>query len=269
MDNTRIHQLTLASFLLIFTIFQSCAPVAVQKYPHHPPYTDHEIAAILLDLKTQEHAVHTFFSTGTITFQGKGSEFEASSLIVGTRKPFKVKIEITHFWGRPLFHIIIKDDKIQILSFPEKLYYVGDIGKSVTSDLLPVRLDTNLLWAMGRGFPILCKFNRAKSDVRNRISLFNEQGKAIQLLDFYSESDLPHRTVLSKQNLEVSFSNYNKNDDIRFAQKTQFFDQKTESMLTLKIKQMVFNKTIDESIFDLGIPSDFKTHQTAPLLDTN
>ncbi len=268
MDKTQIRQLILSSFLLIFVFFQSCTPVKVKKYPHQPPYTDQEIADILLDLKAQEHAVHTFFSNGTITFHGNGSEFEASSLIVGTIKPFKVKIEITHFWGRPLFHIMIDGNIIHILSFPEKLYYVGDIGRSETSDLLPVRLDTNNLWAIGRGFPLLSDFFIAKSYGGNRISLLNEQGEAIQLLEFYSESDLPHKAVLCKQNLEMSFSNFENHNNIRYARKTRLFDQKTETMLKLKIKQMVLNKTIEASIFDIEVPADFEHRRDNHFIDT-
>ncbi len=268
MDKTRIHQFILPPILLIFAIFQSCAPFEVKKDPHHPPYTDQEIADIILDLKTQEHAVHSFFSSGTITFQGNGSKFEASSLIVGTRKPFRVKIEITHFWGRPLFHIMIDGNRIHILSFPEKLYYVGDIGRSETSDLLPVRLDTTHLWTIGRGFPLLSNFNRAESYGGNRIALLNEQGMAIQLLDFHPESNLPHKTVLSKQNLEVSFSNFKNHNNIRYARKTRLFDQKTKTMLELEIKQMVLNKTIEASIFDIAVPADFEHRQDNHFIDT-
>jgi len=256
-DKIQIRQFTLSSFLLIFVAFQSCMPVAVKKYPHHPPYTNQEIANILLALKTQDHAVHTFFSQGTITFQRNGSKFEASSLIVGTRSPFKVKIEITHFWGRPLFHIMIDGDEIHILSFPEKLYYVRHIENAETPKLLPVRLDTNHLWAMGRGFPFLSDFNHAESYVGNRIALLNEQNKVIQDIEFYTESDLPCKSVFTKQNLEVSFSNFEIHNTIPYARITQLFDQKTETVLELKIKQTVLNKAVEASIFDVEVPADF------------
>jgi hypothetical protein len=266
-DIKQLRQITFLSLLLIFVSLQSCAPVAV-KHPYYPPLTDQEIADILLALKDQEAAVHSFFSSGRMTFQGDDSEFEASVLIVGTRNPLKIKIEITHFWGRPLFHIIIKEDRIHILSFPEKRYYVGNIGESVTSNLLPVRLDTNQLWAIGRGFPTLCKYNRVVSSSVDQISLLNGKGIPVQLIDFYPESNLPLQTLLSEQGLQVSFSNFENDNNIQFAQETLLFDQKTEAVLKINIKQMVINKAIDESIFDLTIPSGFKTYRTGPLLDT-
>ena len=267
MDIKQIRQITFLSFLLIFVSLHSCAPVAV-KPPYSPPFTDQEIAAILLALKNQEDAVHSFFSSGRMTFQGDDSEFEASVLIVGTRDPLKIKIEITHFWGRPLFHITIKGDKIHILSFPEKRYYIGDIGESVTSNLLPMRMDTNQLWALGRGFPTLCKYNRVVSSRVDQISLLKGKGTPVQLIEFYPENNLPLQTFLSEQGLLVSFSNFENDGDIQFAQKTQLVDQKTEAVLNINFKQMVFNKSIDESIFDLSIPSDFKLYRRGPLLDT-
>lgn len=267
MDIKQIRQITSLLLLLIFISLQSCAPLAV-KHPYHPPFTDQEISDILLALKDQEDAVHSFFSSGRMTFQGDDSEFEASVLIVGTRNPLKIKIEITHFWGRPLFHIMIKGDKIHILSFPEKRYYLGNIGESLTSNLLPLRLDTNQLWAIGRGFPILCKYNRVASSRVDQLSLLNGKGTTIQLIDLYPDKYLPLQSLLSEQGLLVAFSHFENDNNIQFARETQLFDQKTKTVLKINIKQMVFNKAIDESIFDLTIPSGFKSYRTGPSLDT-
>lgn len=266
MDIKKIRQITL-SLLLFFVSLQSCAPVAVKR-SFDPPVTDQEIAAILLALKDQEDAVHSFFSSGRMMLQGNGSEFEASILIVGTRDPLEIKIEITHFWGRPLFHIFIKGNRIHIFSFPEKLYYIDNIGESFTSKLLPIRLDTSQLWAIGRGFPILCEYHRATSSRGDQISLLNGKGTTVQIIDFYPKTYLPLRTLLSGQGLLMSFSDFENDNNIQFAQETQLLDQKTEAMLKINIKQMVFNKTINAAIFDLTIPSGFKLYRGGPLLDT-
>jgi len=68
--------------------------------------------------------------------------------------------------------------------------------------------------------------------------------------------------------LQASFSNFENDNSIQFAQETRLLDQKTEAVLKINIKQMVFNKAIDASIFDLTIPSGFKIYRTGPLLDT-
>ncbi len=251
-----IRHIIFFSLLLIPVSFQSCAPVSV-KHSHYPPFTNQEISTILSNLKIQDNAVHSFFSTGRITIQGSDSEFEANVLTLGTRDPFRIKIEITHFWGRPLFHIMIKENRIHIISFPENRYYSGKIGEALTSDLLPVRLDTNQLWALGRGYPILCEYDQAKSFEGNQISLLNKKGTTSQVLEFDAEQDNPLQSSLPEQGLKVSFADFRNNENIRFAKNTQLNDQKTGTMLLLKIKQIVFNKIMDESIFDITIPSGF------------
>lgn len=267
MDIKRTYPKTYLLLLLIIIFLQSCAPVEVKR-PSLPPFTDQEIAEILLALKDQEEAVLSFFSIGRMELQGEDSEFEANVLIVGTRIPLRIKIEITHFWGRPLFHIIIKNHKIHVLSFPEKRYYTGDIGESVNSDLLPLHLDTNQLWALGRGFPNLYRHHRVTSSKADQISLLDGNGERVQLIDFYPEQYQPLQTLLCGQGLQVSFSDFENDGDIQFAQKTYLFDQKTGVALKIKVKQMVFNKAVDESIFDLTVPQGFKLYGNGPLLDT-
>ena len=255
------------SFLLIFFLVQSCTPIPVKRAVH-PPYTDQEINSLLRELKTQENAVHSFFSNGRIMFQRQGSEVEASVLIVGTRDPIKLKIEITHLWGRPLVHILITEKKIHLLSFSEKRYYTGNIGEPFISNLLPIHLDARLLWAIGRGFPILCEYHHATSPEGNRISLLNREKTTIQRIEFYPESDLPHQALYSDHGLEVSFSDFETENNIRFARETGLFDQKAGATLRIDNKQMVFNKAIDASVFDFIIPAGFKLYRGGPRLDT-
>ena len=262
-----IRPITFFSFLLMFFLVQSCTPVPVKR-PFYPPYTDQEIKSLLVELKIQENAVHSFFSNGRIMFQRQGSEVEASVLIVGTRNPIKLKIEITHLWGRPLVHILITEKKFFILSFSEKRYYTGDIGEPFISNLLPMHLDARLLWAIGRGFPILCEYHHATSPEGNRISLLNREKTTIQRIEFYPESDLPHQALYSDHGLEVSFSDFETENNIRFARETGLFDQKAGATLRIDNKQMVFNKAIEESIFDLSIPAGFKLYRDGPRLDT-
>jgi len=255
------------SFLLIFFLVQSCTPVPVKR-PLYPPYTDQEIKSLLVELKAQENAVNSFYSHGRINFHGQGSEVEASVLIVGTRDPIKLKIEITHLWGRPLVHILITEKKFFLLSFSEKRYYTGDIGEPFLSNLLPMHLDARLLWAIGRGFPILCEYHHATSPEGNRISLLNREKTTIQRIEFYPESDLPHQALYSDHGLEVSFSDFETENNIRFARETGLFDQKAGATLRIDNKQMVFNKAIDASVFDFIIPAGFKLYRGGPRLDT-
>jgi len=251
---------------LVIILFQCCAPVSIQ--PPHPPFDHQTVVHIVSSFEEQERAVHTFFSSGQLMVERHGSEFEANTLIVGVRDPFKIKIEITHPWGRPLFHILIDKTRVHILSFPEKRYYLGYLGNFALSSFFPVGLDPEQLWAFVRGYPILCEHNRAVSLKGNQITLLNGEGDVIQLIDFYPENNFPSQTVLPWQGIKMSFSDFENDNNIHYARKTRLFDQEAETTLALNLKQTVLNKAIQESSFELAPPHDFKRFHDGVLLDT-
>jgi len=189
-------------------------------------------------------------------------------LIIGARDPDRIKLEITHFWGRPLFYILITETTLQILSFPEKRYYLADVREPLPPTFLPVHLDTDQLWALGRGFPLLSRHHHAVSDRGNQISLLNGKGNIVQLINIYPENHLPFQVFFPGQGLRLSFSGFEDDNSIQYAKKTQLHDQEHEIMLELILKQTAFNKTFDKSIFELTPPPDFECIQGNPILDT-
>ena len=252
---TAVHFRQALTLLLILGLF-SCAPPSI-KHPRRF-LSSQEISYIISNFRDQQDAVHTFVSSGDIAIRGDGSEFEASVLIAGTRDPFRIKIEITHFWGRPLVHILISDSTYRIMSFPDKKYYVGEIGDRASSVLFRVNVDGAQLWAFGRGFPMLASHNSAKSFTENQIALLREDKEIIQLIDLCPGNDLPCQVFMPEQAIRVSFSDFENNNDIQYAKKTRFYDQQTEAALTLNTKEIVFNKDFDRSIFEMDIPPDFE-----------
>ncbi len=253
-------------FLLIIALIQSCAPVSVQ-HPQ-PPFGYQEIADILLTLKNQENAVYSFLSSGRITVQIRGSEFDADVLIIGKKTPLNLKLEITHPWGRPLFHAAINENRLQFLSFPDKKYFIGDIRELVSSRFLPLRLETDQLWAIGRGLPVLRNYKSALSFKGNQISLFNTQGEMVQVIDFYEEISLPYQSILPEQSTTMSFSGYRNDENIQYAKKIGLIDHKEKATLAIDVENIVFNKTVDESIFELTVPPDFEFRPIGLRLDT-
>jgi len=245
----------LISFLVFF-LFQSCAPVPVK--PPSSPFTNQEIVRILSSFREQQKRVHTSFSSGRLTVRSGGSEYDANILIVGTGNPFKTKIEITHLWGRTLLHVLIHDARLQILSFPEKEYYLGRLGISGTSKFLPIRLDPDHVRTLVRGYPILCEHNRAISYEPNQITLLNRKGEAVQVIRLYPETCLPCLISFPKQGITISFSGFQNEGGIQYAKKITVEDPGARTTLILKLKQTVFNETIPKSIFEMKIPADFK-----------
>ena len=242
--------------LLVLFLFQSCAPVPVKPPPS--PYGHKEIARIISGFREQETRVDTFFSSGRLTVKAKGSESGSNILIVGSKNPFKLKIELTHAWGRPLLHLMIHDSELQILSFTDKKYYHGHLGTPGSLRFFPARLDPDQVWALLRAYPVLRKYSRAVSLKGNQITLLNGKAEPIQVVDLYQESYLPRLVSFPEQGTKVSFSDFESNSGLKYARKIRLDDPKNETILALKLKQMVFNKTLPESIFNLEKPKGFE-----------
>ena len=244
-------------FLSLLALFfsQFCAPVSIQKSSR--PFDQLKIADLISVSKDQERRVHSLFSLGRLTIKRYGTETELSVLIAGERNSGKIKIEITHPWGRPVVYILINKMRFQILSFREKRYYHGRLGASDTTGFFPVRLNPDQIWALIRGFPLVLKHNRAISLKEDQIAFLNRDGEKIQIIDFYSKSALPSLMSLPGQEIEVSFSDFLNEDGTYCARKIGLNDRKTHSILTFDLKQIVFNQVIPKAIFELKKPVDF------------
>ncbi len=243
--------------LLVLFLFQSCAQIPVKPPPS--PYAHQEIGLIISGFREQENRVDTFFSSGRLTVRAKSSESGSNVLIVGSKNPFKLKIELTHAWGRPLLHIIIHDSKLQILSFTDKKYYHGHLGTPGSLRFFPARLDPEQVWALLRAYPVLWKYSRVVSLKGNQITLLNGKAEPVQIVDLYPKSSLPRLVSFPEQGIKASFSDFENNNGLKYAQKIRLEDPKNETILSLNLKQMVFNKTLPASIFNLEKPKDFET----------
>ena len=244
----------IASLGLIF--FTSCAQIPVQAI--FPSFNRHEVSLIISGLQEQEKLVHTFLSKGRISFKNGDSTFEANILIIGTRDPLKIKLEITHRWGRPILEFLIQETELNILSFAEKKFYSGHIGTPEATRFLPVRLDPDEIWAFMRGYPVLRKYERIKSLKESQLMFFNEADEMVQSIDFFLQSNLPHIVFLPGQEIKKSFSDYKNENGIYYARQITLNDKKEDTFLSLSHKQIVFNKTLPKDVYKLKIPHDFK-----------
>jgi hypothetical protein len=243
----------------ILALFQGCAPFSIQ--PPAPPLDHQKIAQIISGFKEQERRVKAFFSLGTLMVEGYITDFEADVLIVGTRDPLRIKIEVTHSWGSPLYHILIIDTQLHILSFPEKRYYFGRLGSFDPSlNFFPLRLGPNQIWALVRGYPVLREYDHAVSLKGNQITLRNSELEAVQVVELCPESILPCLTAFPEQGIEVSFSDFENDKGIYRARNIRLDDPEIGAILALNLKKMVFNKSIPDAIFDLKKPSGFELH---------
>lgn len=250
--------------VLLLLLLSCCARIVIT--PPSPPLDHQAITGIISAFKEQGVAVSTLFSSGTLTLDIKGSESDATTLIVATRDPSKIKIEITHPWGRPLLHILIMGSSLEILSFTDKRLYSGQIGTLGLSKLIPVPLSLELLWTLARAYPVLLKYSSVRSLKGNQITLLDQRGDKTQVIDLYPKSDLPQRVSFCQQNAEMTFSGFQNSGGIWHAKEIRLNSPEDNARLALEIRQMIFNKPVPKAIFRLETPPDF---ELVPLKSVN
>ncbi|MBC8458343.1 MAG: hypothetical protein H8D67_10145 [Deltaproteobacteria bacterium] len=251
-----VHSVVIFISLLAAFLFQCCAPASIQ----HPfsPFDHQKIADLISMGREQERRVHALFSSGHLTIKRHGSDAELNVLIAGIRDSGKIKIEITHPWGRPVLHILINKKSIQILSFGDKRYYSGHLGTFDPSGFFPGSLDPDQIWTIVRAYPIIREHNRVISLKENQIALLNSNDEKVQVIDFHPKSSLSCLMSFPGQDVKTSLSNFQNDNGIYYARKIGLNDPITGSILTLELKQMVFNKAILEKIFELEKPAGFE-----------
>jgi hypothetical protein len=256
------HLFTVKFPFLILTISIIFSMGCAAPYPPVPSTTPspHEAQELISDLLSQEDRISSFYSLGTVVVKGWVFKSEAAILVAGTRKPFKMKIEITHPWGMPVLHILVENQSIKVLSFEEKRIYTGNITAEALSDLLPASFwDPAVIWSVLRGYtPIAC-YDGIGFSGTNRISLMDEKGMEIEIIDLYPEHFLPKRASFPGEPWYISFSGFKENDGIYYASEVSVNNIKGERDLVLNRKDMVFNKSIPDQIFVLEKPAGFDT----------
>lgn len=256
----RIYTAGIFTFLFATSLFPSCAPVTLKQ----PPLIIDEqtIADFLSMAQEQDARVRSLISTGRLTIKRRGSETELDVLMAGERALDKIKIEITHPWGRPVVHILVNGKRFDIVSFVEKRFYSGLLGTSDLSGFFPGRLDLDQIWPFVRAFPLVPEQNRVVFSKQNQITLLNSNGETLQVVDFCNQSNLPCRISFPERGSTVLFSKFQQNEGIFYARKVEFRGSNVEGALEMDLKQVVFNETIPQEIFQLVTPEGF---QNVPL----
>jgi hypothetical protein len=222
------------------------------------PYDAADLISRMLD---QEDMVSSFYASGTVLIKGWAWQSEADLLIAGTRDPLKIKIEITHPWGKPVLHILIDNNRLEILSFDEKRIYIGELtAESLSNFFLPGEFcDHNLIWSVLRGYPHIAEYDRVVSSGMYRINLMNREGMDIEIIELYPENLLAKRVLFPQDSLDISFSGFKENDGINYAEEVTINDINGRKDLTIKTSKMVFNKPVPDQIFILEKPATFET----------
>lgn len=243
----------------LLLLLSGCAYFAAA--PLSPPLGRQEIDRVVKAFEEQERAVETLFSSAALLFEVQGFQSEATVLVVARRNPSTIKIEITHPWGQPLLHILMKGPNLDIISFSEKRHYHGHLGSPDLRRLIPLPLNPELLWSLARAYPVLPPYHRARSMKGDQISLINKQNADIQVIDLYPDTFLPRRVRFCQEEAYMSFSGFQNRDGMLYAKEISLRDHEGATRMTLEIRQMISNSPLPKAIFEQGTPQGFEPAQ--------
>ncbi|MFH1490580.1 MAG: hypothetical protein ABII06_16855 [Pseudomonadota bacterium] len=252
----RITGVLILSFLMM--LFNSCG--TLRPLPPRELLSDERASGILKEMEVQESRVGSFYAIGTISARQWYGESEAGILIAGRKAPFRLKIEMTHSWGKPILHILIDQERLEVLSFNEERHYSGPFTPGTLSKFIPGELDAGLAWGVLRGYPQLLKHHRYASLKPGQIALFDQAGRKLEEIDVGPEGWRPVRVFFPDKKIQLFFSDFQENGDIAYAGVVRVEQIEPKQNLILRKKKVVFNKDIPDQIFRLEKPPGFDTY---------
>ncbi|RJR18332.1 MAG: hypothetical protein C4582_11835 [Desulfobacteraceae bacterium] len=246
---------TCSLFLLAFFFsLQSCAPLIPDTSKKRLTSAERDQAMSLLakeDLKAS-----TFFGTGHLTVEGPDSYSKAPILLVGRRQPLALRLEITHPWGKPLAHMVVKKQGFMLLVFQEAKCYEGDASAMAGQGALPISLSPHELWGIARGFPMLEGFRPVESTGISEIRLLEAHENSEKILKL--DGNTPRSIVFPGRGIEINYDGFTRGGGISFAPIVRVSSEAGKHTVTIKHDQMEFNTPISEALFQLDVPQEFE-----------
>jgi outer membrane biogenesis lipoprotein LolB len=243
----------LVSFLLIFTA-EGCA--LVYRLPPQPPLSPEKVNTVVLQIQQQEEKVHSFFSSGRLNLKEGYWEEESHILMAVTKAPRRIKIEITNPWGRPVAHLLLDGQALTVVSFDQRKVYVGEVTPKTMSKVFPGQLDSLMIWDVLRAYPSLRPYHHPASQRADELSLIDDNGKEVEILDLDPEKLHPRLVLFPGLATKLAFAGFQDEEGVIYAQEVTVTHG--DVVLAIHHENMVFNKPIPNAIFTLEPPPGFQ-----------
>jgi|WetSurMetagenome_2_1015567.scaffolds.fasta_scaffold22075_3 hypothetical protein len=218
-----------------------------------------EAQKIVSDIESSNDLISSFYSMGVVSIKGWLMDSDADILIAGIKAPLTMKIEITHSWGKPLLHVLIKDNQLEVLSFQEKTLYTGVYSPEALSRFLPgLNMSQEMIWAILGSRPPMMNHN-AVTPEPGRVKLVDGDGREVETVFLPVIGHIPTRLSLPSQSLNVSFTDIRDNNGISYAGEIELKGLKGGKDLALKISSMSMNPNLPDQIFTMEKLPSYKT----------
>ncbi len=253
--------------LLLFSVFflHGCAKAPVPEKSLPPPFNPQEIDVILEGFETQRRNVRSCFGSGRLSIQTREGADDVNILVAGQKDPFRVKLEITHPWGRPLLHIVMNESTLQAVVFHHKRVYRGKPMDALPGGPLPIPLAPDIVWSLIRGFPIVAGHTRAASGKGGEIALLDEKDAILEVITFGSDDGFPVMVSFFEHAVDIHYSPFDENDGIQSARLVKLVHPDSGTSLELELNERVFNRAIPPAVFELDVPRGFEVRELSAL----
>jgi len=227
-------------------------------FPPAKPFSQEEIPHLISHLIEQEEKIFSFQGVGTLRFK-QGEEDSKSNLFALGRKPFKVRLEIAHPWGKSLFHIVVDERNISVLSLTDNKFFRGPSNSVNANRFFLCGLDLDSAWKILSGrVPILSATGGAVSLKPNEITLYDNQGEVIEVISFFPGPLLPRSVYFPKKGITIMLSEFKEGDLGPYPLKIRIVKRDEDQLVEIKYKKLQVNKPIPEELFRLNPPPDFE-----------
>jgi len=228
---------------LLLTLVLGCASLA--PFPPVKPFSQKESDRLISNLQDQEEKVSSFQGIGKLMLKKGEEEIEANLFAIGSN-PYKIRLEITHPWGRPLLYIVEKFFRGPPHSLDMKRFFLYG-------------LDLDLAWKIFSGsVPILSASGGTVSLKPHEISLYNKQGEIIETISFSSKTLLPRSIYFPMKGLSILFSEFEEGDLGPHPLKVKVLKENEDQLVVIRYKSFTVNKPVPEEIFQLNPPPSFE-----------
>ena len=126
-------------------------------------------------------------------------------------------------------------------------------------DHLPFALKTSHMWSLGRGFPYLEESEPITIDNRkNKVLLTDADGHVIRQVQAIKDPSSSFQIEMLNPKMNMTFSQIQHGEIFSYARTIIFKANDSHVTLDFNIKKVVFNPSLDASVFELDIPSNFE-----------
>ena len=225
--------------------------------PPTAPFSETVTAQLISNLRAEGKRISSFHGVGRLRYKDRGEETELNLFAAG-RRPFKVRLEISHPWGRPIFYIVLDGDNTSVLSLADHKFFKGQSNCLPMDVLFLLRLDLDLIWQILSGNVPVLPHSKAASLKPYKVTLYNGEGKVTQIISFFPRSLLPRSVSFPHEGITILLSDFKQDDFGLRPLKIEIARKDTNQSVEMRYKDLTRNKPIPEEVFSLDPPPGFE-----------